>query len=142
MLSAATRSDGTLSVKRGKGKIVLKLRGTAIGSVANGSVRIRNVALASGQPPKFRHCRLRVVDASTSVCTGRKLSFRALDGRYNVTTKGTGTFLSAVGRGSVTFDGAGDGTTSAGVMSFDSGPYQSIPVDPTTYPLGTTSLRN
>jgi hypothetical protein len=27
-------------------------------------------------------------------------------------------------------------------MSFDSGPYQSIPVDPTTYPLGTATLRN
>ena len=142
VLSAATRPDGTLSVKRGKGKIVLKLRGTAIGSIANGSVRIRDLALSDGQSPRFRHCRLRVIDPATSVCTGRKLSFRALDGRYNVTTKGTGTFLSAVGRGSVTLDGAGDGTTPTGVMSFDSGPYQSIPVDPTTYPLGTTSLRN
>jgi hypothetical protein len=142
LLSAATRTDGTLSVKRGHGQIMLKLRGgTAIGSVANGSVRIRDLLPANGQPPQFRHCRLRTINASTSVCTGRKLSFRALDGRYNVTTKGSGTFLSAVGRGFVTVDGAGDGTTPTGVMSFDSGPYQPIPIDPTTYPLGTTSLR-
>jgi hypothetical protein len=142
LLSAATTSDGTLSVKRGHGQIFVKLRGTVIGSVANGSVRIRDVNLADGQSPQYRHCRLRVINASTSVCTGRKISFRALDGRYNVTTKGSGTFLSAVGRGTVMFDGAGDGTAPTGVMSFDSGPYQPIPIDPTTYPLGTTNLRN
>jgi len=141
-ISAANRSDGTLSVKRGHGQIQIKLRGTVIGSIANGSVRIRDQVLSSGPPPQFRHCRLRVISASTSVCTGRKLSFRALDGRYVVTTKGAGTFLSVVGRGSVMFDGAGDGTTPTGVMSFDSGPYQPIPIDPTTYPLGTTTLRN
>jgi hypothetical protein len=142
LVSAATRSDGTLSVKRGHGKIVLKLRGTAIGSVGYGSVRIRDLSPSGGQAPQFRHCRVRVINTSTSVCTGRKLSFRALDGRYLVTTKGSGTFLSAVGRGTVTFDGAGDGTSPTGVMSFDSGPYQAIPIDPTTYPLGSATLRN
>jgi hypothetical protein len=142
VISAATRSDGTLSVKRGHGQIQIKLRGTVIGTIANGSVRIRDQVLSDGQSPQFRHCKLRLVNASTRVCTGRKISFRALDGRYVVTTKGSGTFLSAVGRGSVMFDGAGDGTAPTGVMSFDSGPYQPIPIDPTTYPLGTTPLRN
>jgi hypothetical protein len=141
VLSAATTSDGTLSVKRGRGKIVLKLRGTVIGSMANGTVRIRDQAPGDGQVPHFRHCRLSYPNLSTTVCKGRKLSFRALDGRYVVTTKGGGTFLSAVGHGTVMFDGAGDGTLPTGVMSFDGDPYQPIPIDPTTYQLGTSQLR-
>src|SRR5438552_621537 len=80
-LSAATRSDGTLSVKRGHGFIQLKIRGTVIGSMATGSVRVRDQTPYDGQTPQFHHCRLRSVNASTQVCTGKKLSFRALDGR-------------------------------------------------------------
>jgi hypothetical protein len=137
-LSAASSIDGTLSVKRGHGQIVLKLRGTAIGSLATGMVRIRDLTPFDAQSPRFRHCRtLRPINAATTVCKGRKISFRALDGRYIVTTKGAGTFLSAVGHGSVMLDGVDLAPT--GVMSFDGGPYQPIPVDPTTYPLGTTS---
>jgi hypothetical protein len=140
-LSAANRSDGTLSVKRAKGHIQIKLHGTVIGSMANGSVRIRDLTPNDGQYATFRHCRLRSLNFTTSVCKGKKLSFRALDGGYVVTTTGTGTFLSAVGRGSATLDGAGDGTSPAGVMSLDGGPYQPVPIDPTTYQLGNTIPR-
>lgn len=137
-LSAALGTDGTLSVKRGHGQIVLKLRGTAIGSLSSGMVRIRDLTPFDGNSPRFRHCRtLRPINAATTVCKGRKISFRALNGRYVVTTKGAGTFLSAVGQGSVTLDGVDLAPT--GVMSFDGGPYQPIPTVPTTYSLGTTS---
>jgi hypothetical protein len=137
-LPAATGTDGTLSVKRGHGLVVLKLRGTAIGSLAVGSVRIRDLAPNDGQSPRFRHCRtIRTLSPSTTLCKGRKLSFRALDGRYTVTVRGSGLFLSAVGHGTVMFDGAD--TAPTGLMSFDGASYQPIPVDPTTYPLGTTS---
>jgi hypothetical protein len=137
-ISAASATDGTLSVKRGRGLIVLKLRGTVIGSMANGSVRIRDFTPFDGQSPQFRHCKVHRVSASTTVCTGRKLSFRALDGHYAVRTKGSGIFLSAVGRGTVMMDGADFPTTSDGVMSFDGGPYQPIPYIPTNYTLGST----
>jgi hypothetical protein len=137
-LSAASSTDGTLSVKRGHGQVVLKLRGTAIGSLASGMVRIRDLTPFVGQPPRYRHCRtLRPINASTTVCKGRKISFRALDGPYVVTTRGSGTFLSAVGHGSVMLDGVD--TAPTGVMSFDGEPYEPIPVEPTTYPLGTLS---
>ena len=139
-LSAAALSDGTLSVKRGRALIVVKLRGTAIGSLANGSVRIRDLAPLDAHSPRFRHCRtIRPIDPATNVCKGRRISFRALDGAYLVTVKGTGTFLSAAGRGSVTLDGSGDGTYPSGVMSFNDDPYEPIPLDPTTYPLGSSS---
>ena len=137
-ISAASSGDGTLSVKRGRGLIMLKLRGTAIGSMANGSVRIRDFTPFDGQSPQFRHCRVHQLSLSTTVCTGRKLSFRALDGHYAVRTKGTGIFLSAVGRGSVMVDGADSPATSDGVMSFDGGPYQPVPSIPTTYSLRST----
>jgi hypothetical protein len=140
-LSAAAQTDGTLSVKRGRGLVVLKFRGTAIGSVGTGLVRIRDLDTTDGQTPHFRHCRRlrRSIDGSTTVCSGRRLSFRALDGPFVVTTKGTGIFLSAVGQGTVLFDGAGDWFATNGVYSFDGGPYEPIPDDPTTYPLGTPS---
>jgi hypothetical protein len=140
-LSAATRSDGTLSVKRAKGHIQIRLHGTVIGSMATGSVRIRDLTPSDAQFATFRHCRQRSVNFVTVVCKGKKLSFRALDGGYVVTTTGTGTFLSAVGRGTAMLDGAGDGTSPAGVMSFDGGPYQPIPIDPTTYQLGSSTPR-
>jgi hypothetical protein len=137
-LSAASSTDGTLSVRRGHGLIVLKVRGTIIGSLASGMVRIKDLTPFDGQAPRFRHCRtLRPISPSTTVCKGRKISFRALSGPYVVTTRGTGTFLSAVGHGSVMFDGADLAPT--GVMSFDGGPYQPIPIDPTTYQLGTST---
>jgi hypothetical protein len=137
-LSAASSTDGTLSVKRGHGVIVSKVRGTVIGSLAVGTVRIKDLTPFDGQSPRFRHCRtLRPINPSTTVCKGRKISFRALSGPYVVTTRGAGTFLSEVGHGSVMFDGVD--TAPTGVMSFDSGPYQPIPVDPTTYQLGTST---
>jgi hypothetical protein len=140
-VSAATRSDGTLSVKRGKGHIKIKIHGTVIGSMANGTVRIRDLTPFAGKTPRFRHCRLRVVRVSTSICKGKRLSFRALDGGYVVTTNGGGTFLSAVGRGTVVLDGAGDGTSPAGVVSLDGAPYEPLPIDPTTYQLGSATPR-
>ncbi len=142
-LLAASASDGTLSVKRGRAAIVLKLRGTAIGSIAIGSVKIRDLTPFTGSSPRFRHCRiLRPISASTTLCKGRKISFRAPDGPYVVTAKGVGIFLSAVGRGTVTFDGTGDATHPNGLMSFDDGPYLPIPDEPTSYSLGTATAGN
>ncbi len=139
-LPAATRTDGTLSVKRGRAITKLKLRGTVFGSLARGSVRIKDGTPNSGSSPKFRHCKtLRPVNASTTLCKGRKITFRAPNGPYVVTVRGVGTFLSAVGSGVVTFDGTGAPNFPNGVMSFDDGPYSSIPDEPTSYPLGTPS---
>jgi hypothetical protein len=139
-ISAASRGDGTLSVKRGRGLIVLKLRGTAIGSMATGRVQIRDFTPFDGQSPQFRHCKVHQISVSTTACTGRKLSFRALDGHYAVRTKGTGIFLSVVGRGTAMFDGVYySPAMSNGVMSFDAGAYQPIPGDPVTYQLGSTT---
>jgi hypothetical protein len=141
VVTAAARTDGTLSVKRGRATIVIRLaRGTVIGRVAVGQVKIKDVSPYDGPPPDVHHCRrVRYPTPTTTVCIGRKLTFRALDGRFVVNVKGTGIFLSAVGRGSVSITGAGDPDLPNGVMSVDNGPYQPIPDFQITFPLGATS---
>jgi hypothetical protein len=142
MSASSSATDGTLSVKGGRGLTVLKLKGTVIGRLNYGRVRIVDKTPFDDQAPQFRHCRiLRYVNVATTVCTGRKLSFRALDGRYVVRVQGRGMYLSAVGHGTVMVDGAGDQGVPDGVMSIDDGPYQSLPDFATIFDLGTSAAR-
>jgi hypothetical protein len=135
---AAARTDGTLSVKRGRATIGIRLaRGTVIGRVASGQVKIKDPSPYDGPRPELRNCRRRRhPNPNTTLCIGQKLSFRALDGRFVINLKGTGIFLSAVGRGTVTIAGAADPSYPNGLMSIDNGPYQAIPDFEMTFPLG------
>ena len=139
---AATGTDGTLSVKKGHATIVLKVRGTMIGRLARGTIRIRDVNPYDNSAPQIRHCRLRYPSYAMLACTGRKIVFRAVGGRFVVRLKGSGIYLSAVGRGTVTVQGAGSLTVPNGVMSLDDGPYQPILDELTTYTLGTPPTRS
>jgi hypothetical protein len=138
---AAARTDGTLSVKRGRATVNIKLqRGTAIGRLANGQVKIRDVSPYDGPPPELRNCRRRrYPNPTTTLCIGKKLTFRALDGRFVINVKGSGIFLSAVGRGQVAITGAATPNLPNGVMSIDNGAYQPIPDFEMVFPLGTPS---
>jgi hypothetical protein len=138
---AAGPNDGTLSVKRGRGTIVLKLRGTVIGRVAtNGRVQIRDFKPFDGNDPQLT-CkpRPRHIALGVSVCTGRNIAFRVDDGRFNISVRGNGIGISAVGRGPVDVDGSGETGVDDGTMSIDNGPYQSLPDVLTTYYIGTPS---
>jgi hypothetical protein len=137
-LAASTPTDGTLSVKRGRGALVLKLKGTVIGRVKNGRVQVTDFRPLDGNDPQFT-CRnhVRHIGARLSVCKGRNIGFRVNDARFNVNVHGSGIWISAVGRGPVIVDGAGDQGVPDGVMSVDDGPYESLPDLPTTLFLGT-----
>jgi hypothetical protein len=141
VVSAAARTDGTLSIKRGRATVAIKLqRGTVIGRLASGQVKIRDVSPYDGPPPDVHHCRrIRYPSPTTTLCIGRKLTFRALDGRFVVNVKGTGIFLSAVGRGQVTITGAANPNLPNGVMSINNGAYQPIPDFEMVFPLGAPS---
>jgi hypothetical protein len=141
VVTAAASTDGTLSVKRGRATIAIRLaRGTVIGRLAVGQVKIKDVSPYDGPAPDVHHCRrLRYPTPNTTLCIGRKLTFRALDGRFVVNVKGTGIFLSAVGRGSVTITGAGDPGLPNGVMSINNGVYEPIPDFQMIFPLGSPS---
>lgn len=138
-LAADTPGDGTLSVKRGRGTVVLKVKGTVIGRVVrNGRVQIRDFRPFDGNDPKMT-CRPRPrrIGAGTWLCKGRNIGFRVDNGRFNVNIRGTGISISAVGRGGLLVDGAGDTGVNDGLMSIDSAPYESLPDVPTTFFLGT-----
>jgi len=125
-LAAGTPTDGTLSVKRGRGAVTLKVTGTIIGRVANGRVQIRDFKPGDGNDPQWS-CKRHRISRQVSYCTGRNLGFRVEDGRFTVNLKGTGISISAVGHGEVDVDGAGDTGVNDGVMSLDDAPYQSLP---------------
>jgi hypothetical protein len=134
-LAAGSRTDGTLSVKRGRGTVTLKVTGTVIGRVGNGRVQIRDFKPGDGNEPQWS-CKRHRVSRQISYCTGRNLGFRVEDGRFTVNLKGTGISISAVGHGEVDIDGAGDAGVNDGVMSLDDAAYQSLPDDLTVFYLG------
>jgi len=138
LAAGASTTDGTLSVKRGRGQIVLKLKGTVFGQVKNGRVQVTDFRPLDTNDPQFT-CKTRVrhIGARISVCKGRNIGFRVNDGRFNVNVQGSGIWISAVGHGPVVVDGAGDQGVADGVMSVDNAPYQSLPDFSTTLYLGT-----
>jgi len=125
-LSADTPGDGTLSVKRGRGSVVVKLKGTVIGRLTNGRVQVKDFRPFDSNVALFTGCKVRHPTIYLAVCQGRKIGYRVLNGRISI---------SAVGRGTVTADGSGEDGFPDGVMSMNDQPYESLPDDTTTLPL-------
>lgn len=112
---------GTLSVEHGKGVVALELRGSALGRLSNGTLRVtdstpndRFTALVVGR--KVTHER---IGPRTVLYRGQGLRFRMVGGGYRIVVRGTGIALSAVGRGVVTLDGERNTDGDAGVYSLD-----------------------
>jgi hypothetical protein len=121
---AAEPDVGVLSVEGGKGAVILELRGSVLGRLSLGTLRVtdntprdRYAALVSGR--KLTQER---VGPRTIVYKGQGLRFRMVGGGYRIVVRGTGISLSAVGRGVVSLDGerrfAGE---DAGVYSLEDG---------------------
>jgi hypothetical protein len=146
--SAAETPLGTLSVERGKGVVVLDLRGSVLGRLASGTLRVTD------QSPNDRFGALVVgkkvtqtrIGSRTVVYKGQGLRFRMLGGAIRTVARGAGIDISAVGRGVVLLDGeprfVGDDT---GVYSLegvdcDLEPENCVPLplDPTRLVIGPT----
>jgi hypothetical protein len=143
-LAADTPGDGTLSVKRGRGAAVLKLKGTVIGRVKSGRIQIRDFRPFDPNDPQIT-CKPRPRHNITTgmwTCKGRNMGFRVADGRFNVNVRGSGIWISAVGRGPVALDGVGDLGLPDGQFSIDDAPYESLPDFSTTFFLGTPPTRS
>jgi len=119
---AAEPNVGVLSVERGKGVVVIEIRGSVLGRLTSGSLRVtdntprdRFAALVVGRKLTQERAGLRTI-----VYRGQGLRFRMVGGGYRIVVRGTGIALSAIGRGVVSLDGErrapGD---DAGVYSFD-----------------------
>jgi len=119
---AAEPKAGTLSVERGKGVVVVDLRGSLLGRLGAGSLRVTD------HTPNDRYSAMVVgrrvtqerLGPKTVLYRGQGLRFRMVGGGFRVVARGSGISLSAVGRGAVTLDAeprfAGD---DAGVYSLD-----------------------
>jgi hypothetical protein len=103
----AQPTPGTLSVERGRGVVMIDLKGSVVGRLTNGSLRVtdhtpfdRYTAVVYGR--KLTQER---VGSRTIVYRGAGLRFRMLGGGYRMVARGTGITVSAVGRGNVMLDG-------------------------------------
>jgi hypothetical protein len=104
---AAEPTGGTLSVERGRGVVTIDLRGSVLGRLNVGTLRVTD------QTPNDRYTALVVgrkltqerVGPRTVLYRGQGLRYRMLGGGYKIVARGSGITLSAVGRGVVTLDG-------------------------------------
>ena len=143
---AAAPDAGTLSVERGKGVVMLDLRGSILGRLAVGSLRVTD------QTPADRFGALVVgkkvtperLGPRTVVYRGQGLRFRMLGGGYRIVVRGTGIDISAVGKGVAVLDAEPKlGLEDAGVYSLDGVDCGlqpelclPLPLDPTRFALG------
>jgi hypothetical protein len=105
--AVAAPNTGELSVERGRGAVILEIRGSVLGRLASGTLRVTDTsprdpytALVFGRSMTEER-----VSPRTVVYRGVGLRFRMVGGSYRIGARGAGISLSAVGRGFVTLDG-------------------------------------
>lgn len=119
---AAGPNVGTLSVERGKGLVMVDLRGSLLGRLGSGSLRVTDTTPLDRYAGRVEGRKLTQerVGPRTVLYRGQGLRFRMLGGGYRVVVRGSGISVSAVGRGTVMLDAeprfVGD---DAGVYSLD-----------------------
>jgi hypothetical protein len=104
---ATEPTAGTLSVESGKGVVMIDVRGSVLGRLTSGSLRVtdhtpndRFGALVVGRKVTQER-----VGPRTVLYRGQGLRFRLLGGRFRMVARGSGITISAVGRGVVMLDG-------------------------------------
>jgi len=149
LAGAAEPSGGTLSVERGKGVVMVDVRGNILGRLTSGTLRVTD------HTPGDRYAALVVgrklvqerVGPRTVLYRGQGMRFRMLGGGYRILVRGVGIDVSAVGRGVVMLDGdpsvRGEDT---GVYSLDGADCElephlctPLPTEPERFVLGPTT---
>ena len=104
--AVAAQDVGVLSVEDGKGVVMLDLKGSVLGRLSTGTLRVtdhtpwdRYSALVVGR--KVTQERL---GPKTVLYRGQGLRFRMVGGGYRIVVRGVGISVSAVGRGVVSLD--------------------------------------
>jgi hypothetical protein len=138
--TATTRnmSDGTLSIRDGRGKFTINARGGVIGSFARGRVIITDPVDGDGTGPivsgdDWHHEK----SDTTDVYGGTKVRFRLIGGTFKIQVIGRGVNLSVVGRGQVTVNG--EGTLDDGSYSINAADYLPIPSGPFSFALNASA---
>jgi hypothetical protein len=134
----AQPAPGTLSVERGRGVVMIDLKGSVVGRITSGSLRVtdhtpndRYTAVVYGRKLTQERAGPRTI-----VYRGAGLRFRMLGGGYRIVARGSGITVSAVGRGSVMLDGEPRFTADdLGVYSLDGTDCSVDPLTCTPLPL-------
>lgn len=135
---AVEPTAGTLSVERGRGTVMIDLKGSVVGRIAGGTLRVtdhtpldRYTAVVVG-----RKLTQEQLGPRTVLYRGQGLRFRMLGGGYRMVARGWGITVSAVGRGKVMLQAeqrfVGDDT---GVYSLDGTDCSVEPLSCTPLPL-------
>src|SRR4051812_13783308 len=135
--TAAT--DGTLSVKEGRGVITIQGRGGVIGSFNKGSVTINDPIDGDGTGPIVTGDDFPPIERSETATTwrGTKVRFRIIGGTFRIVVRARGVNLSFVGKGNVILNGAG--TDDDGTYAANGGEYNSIPAFALPFQLSATN---
>jgi hypothetical protein len=139
---ASAPNDGTLALRDVNGRARVVAVGGFIGRLERGKVTIIDPVEGDGTAPVLTGCDLspKVKDLETggtsSSCSGTKLRFRLVGGRFRVTIFGMGLDLSLVGRGTATLDGFGGDD---GRYSLNGDEFRSMPDIQLTFPLAAPS---
>jgi hypothetical protein len=131
-------SDGTLTVKDGRGVFTIQGRGGVIGSFNRGSVTINDPIDGDGTGPIVTGDEWsRDKTDTATVWGGTKVRFRIIGGTFRIVVRGRGINLSFVGKGNVILNGQGtDDDGSYSVNGFD---YNLIPAFALPFQLSSTS---
>jgi hypothetical protein len=131
-------SNGTLSIREGRGVVQLNAVGSMTGRV-NGKVTITDPRpYDSKRPIVYGSAKTIYRNDKTAIYKGKNVRFRLIGARYQIRMEGKAIFLSAIARGDGLLDGIGDPTTNVfydGVWSLNDEPYHSLPDDPTAFEL-------
>jgi hypothetical protein len=129
-------ADGSLTVRDGRGKVQVVVRGSLIGRYGNGSLTIEELDADVGTEPVVRGYKdfKWSKGGKARTYSGKGVRFRLIGGRYRVHFTGKGLYFSLVGRGRVQLDGNGsvdDGIFYDGFYSLNGGEEESLPDEPT-----------
>jgi hypothetical protein len=133
-------ANGTLSIREGRGIVLLNARGSMTGRVRGRITVTDPTPYDAKRPVVYGATKTIYRNERTVVYVGRNLRFRLIGATYTVRVDGKAIFMSAVGRGRGTLDGAGnaqEGVFFDGVWSLNDEPYHSLPDDQTAFELVT-----
>jgi hypothetical protein len=126
--SAAKATDGTLSVQGARGVIQIAARGTIIGRVDQGIVKVVDRNPFDSATPVVRGGKCRPCNPKTIVRRGNNIRFRLAGGFFRLRVEGVAINLDAVGRGSVTLNGD-ERYADTGVYSLNGGDFVPVPYE-------------
>lgn len=131
-------TNGTLSIREGRGIVQLSARGSMTGRV-RGRIAVTDPnPYDAKRPVVYGATKTTYRTEKTTVYQGRNVRFRLIGSLYSIRIEGRAIFMSAVGRGQGRLDG--DGNAEAGIFfdgswSLNDEPYHSLPDDSTYFEL-------